>query len=75
MLIFQGTLQKERAKRLKSKSECCHRPNPVTVVLVAVARVTTGEVHVPCVVLAALGTGPIPRRGEERARNIGECLV
>ena len=41
MLIFQGTLQKERAKRLKSKSECCHRPNPATAVLVVAVRVTT----------------------------------
>lgn len=63
MLIFKGTLQKERTKRLKFKSECCHRPNPATIVLVVVERDAKGEVHAPCAALAALGTGPIPRRG------------
>ena len=75
MLIFKVTLQKERTKRLKFKSECCHRPNPETAVLVVAERAAIGEVHVPCAALAALGTGSIPRRGEGRCRNISECFV
>ena len=75
MLIFKGTLQKERTKRLKFKSECCHRPNPDTVVLAVAARVAIGEVHAPRAALAVLSTGPIPRRGEGRCRNISECFV
>ena len=52
-----------------------YRPNPVTAVLVVVARAAIGEVHVPRVALAVLSTGPIPRRGEGRCRNISECFV
>lgn len=46
-----------------------YRPNPVTAVLVVVARAAIGEVHVPRVALAVLSTGPIPRRGEGDAET------
>ena len=52
-----------------------YRPNRVSDVLVASAREATGEDHVPRDGLAALSTGPIPRRGEGRCRNISECFV
>ena len=68
MLIFKGTLQKERTKRLKFKSECCHRPRPMTVVLAVVASEATGEAHIPTAAAAVLGTGPKPRGGVQGKR-------
>ena len=40
-------------------SECCHRANNVTVILVVVVRVTIGEVHVTRVVAVVLRNTPV----------------
>ena len=52
-----------------------YRPNPVTIVLDVTVHAAIGEALEPCADLAVLGTGPIPRRGEGRCRNISECFV
>lgn len=47
-------------QKTQHELKCCNCPNNVTVVLADVAEEATAEVHGPAVVLAALGTAPIP---------------